>query len=207
MAQILYVMAAAAEFGPHLQARIAPLLTGVGPVEAAVSLSVALAERAARHALPTLVVSLGSAGSRSLEQTGIYQASSVAYRDMDATAIGFAKGVTPFLDLPAILPLGPTVPGLRQATLATGGSVVSGAQYDRIDAEMVDMETFALLRACQRFGVPLIAIRGISDGVSEVGRLEDWTQYLHIIDERLAAVVDRIETAVQSGELDLTGRD
>ena len=207
MAQILYVMAAAAEFGPNLKARIAPLLTGVGPVEAAVSLSVALAERAARDALPTLVVSLGSAGSRSLEQTGIYQASSVAYRDMDATAIGFARGITPFLDLPAILPLGPTVPGLRQATLATGGSVVSGAQYDRIDAEMVDMETFALLRACQRFGVPLIAIRGISDGVSEVGRLEDWTQYLHIIDERLAAVVDRIETAVQSGELDLTGRD
>lgn len=40
---LLYVMAAPAEYGPHLQARIAPLMTGVGPVEAAVSLGVALA--------------------------------------------------------------------------------------------------------------------------------------------------------------------
>ncbi|MDB5505889.1 MAG: pfs [Devosia sp.] len=206
MPPILYVMAVTVEFGPYLRARIDPVMTGVGPVEAAISLSVALAEHAARGALPALVVSLGSAGSRSLEQTGIYQASSVTYRDMDATALGFAPGVTPFLDLPAVLTLGPALSGVRQASLATGASVVSGSAYDAIEADMVDMETYALLRACQRFGVPLVAIRGISDGASELGRLEDWAQYLHIIDERLAATVDRIEAAFRDGELDLSGR-
>ena len=36
---LLYVMAAPAEYGGHLQARIQPLMTGVGPVEAAVALT------------------------------------------------------------------------------------------------------------------------------------------------------------------------
>lgn len=186
---ILYVMAAEAEYGPHLRARIAPLMTGVGPVEAAIAVTRALGER--RGALPGLVVSLGSAGSRVLEQCGIYQASSVSYRDMDASALGFPKGQTPFLDLPPVLPLH-TVPGIATASLSTGGNIVSGAAYDGIDAEMVDMETYAVLRACQAYGVPLLALRGISDGADELGHVDDWTRYLHIIDEKLAAAVDLI---------------
>ncbi|MFN4210421.1 MAG: 5'-methylthioadenosine/S-adenosylhomocysteine nucleosidase [Devosia sp.] len=185
---ILYVMAAEAEYGPHLRARIAPLMTGVGPVEAAIAVTRTLGERSA---LPGLVVSLGSAGSRVLEQCGIYQASSVSYRDMDASALGFPKGQTPFLDLPPVLPLY-TVPGIAMASLSTGGNIVSGAAYDGIDAEMVDMETYAVLRACQAYGVPLLALRGISDGADELGHVDDWTRYLHIIDEKLAAAVDLI---------------
>ncbi|MFP9137404.1 5'-methylthioadenosine/S-adenosylhomocysteine nucleosidase [Devosia sp. XGJD_8] len=186
---ILYVMAAEAEYGPHLRARIAPLMTGVGPVEAAIAVTRALGERSG--ALPGLVVSLGSAGSRVLEQCGIYQASSVSYRDMDASALGFPKGQTPFLDLPPVLPLH-TVPGIATASLSTGGNIVSGAAYDGIDAEMVDMETYAVLRACQAYGVPLLALRGISDGADELGHVDDWTRYLHVIDEKLAAAVDLI---------------
>ena len=187
---ILYVMAAQPEYGPHLRARIDPLMTGVGPVEAAIAVTRALATRP----LPALVVSLGSAGSRVLEQCGVYQASSVSYRDMDASALGFPKGQTPFLDLPPVLPLR-TLPGLPTATLSTGANVVSGAAYEGIKAEMVDMETYAVLRACQGFGVPLLALRGISDGAEELGHVDDWTRYLHIIDEKLAMAVDLIEAA------------
>lgn len=191
---ILYVMAAQAEYGPHLRARIDPLMTGVGPVEAAVAVTRALALAAT---LPSLVVSLGSAGSRVLEQCGVYQASSVCYRDMDASALGFAKGQTPFLDLPPVLSL-VTVPGLPMARLSTGGNVVSGPAYDAIDAEMVDMESYAALRACQAFGVPMLALRGISDGADELGHVDDWTRYLHIIDEKLAAAVDLVETTYRA---------
>lgn len=194
---ILYVMAAEAEYGPHLRARINPLMTGVGPVEAAVAVTRALSRAEQNDALPHLVVSLGSAGSRQLEQCGLYQASSVGYRDMDASPLGFAKGQTPFLDLPPVLPL-TTVPGLPTATLSTGANIVSGPAYDGIDAEMVDMETYAILRACQAFGVPLLALRGISDGAVELAHVNDWTQYLHIIDEKLAAAIGVIETAFGS---------
>lgn len=189
---ILYVMAAEAEYGPHLRARITPLMTGIGPVEAAIAVTKTLAESALVGTLPDLVVSLGSAGSQQLEQCGVYQASSVGYRDMDASALGFPKGQTPLLDLPAVLPL-ETVPGIATARLSTGANVVSGAAYNGIDADMVDMETFAVLRACQMFGVPLLALRGISDGAEELGHVGDWTRYLHIIDEKLAHAVDLIE--------------
>ena len=188
---ILYLMAADAEFGPHLRARIEPVMIGVGPVEAAVNTTRTLAQR--QHDLPGLVVSLGSAGSRILEQCGVYQATSVSYRDMDASALGFPRGVTPFLGLPATLPLAPLVPGLAPATLSTGANIVSGAAFDSVPEDMVDMETFAVLRACQAFSVPLLALRGISDGKAELTQMADWTQYLHIIDEKLAAAVDLIE--------------
>jgi adenosylhomocysteine nucleosidase len=192
---ILYVMAAQAEYGPHLRARISPLMTGVGPVEAAIAVTRALSQAEQSGKLPKLVVSLGSAGSRTLEQCGLYQASSVAYRDMDASPLGFPKGQTPFLDLPAVLPL-TILPGLPTATLSTGANIVSGAAYNGIDADMVDMETYAILRACQTFGVPLLALRGISDGAAELAHVNDWTQYLHVIDEKLAAAIDLIEASV-----------
>ncbi|MCR6672740.1 5'-methylthioadenosine/S-adenosylhomocysteine nucleosidase [Devosia ginsengisoli] len=198
---ILYVMAVEAEYGPHLRSRITPLITGIGPVEAAVAATRALAEARHAGALPEMVVSLGSAGSRVLEQCGLYQASSVSYRDMDASALGFPKGQTPLLDLPPVLPLH-TIAGLPTATLSTGANVVSGTAYDGIEAEMVDMETYAVMRACQAFGVPLLALRGISDGAEDLSHVDDWRQYLHIIDEKLAAAIDLIE-AQNAAELAL----
>ncbi|MCR5858589.1 5'-methylthioadenosine/S-adenosylhomocysteine nucleosidase [Mesorhizobium sp. J428] len=205
--RVLFVMAAEAEYGPHLKARFTPLMTGVGPVEAAIALTATLAGHASQGALPDLVVSLGSAGSRSLEQTGIYQATAVSYRDMDASPLGFEKGATPFLDLPAVVPLPLRISGIAGATLSTGANIVSGAAYDAIDADMVDMETFAVLRACQRFGVPLVALRGISDGAADLRHVGDWTEYLHVIDEKLAGAVDRLGQAIAKGEVPIIGRD
>jgi adenosylhomocysteine nucleosidase len=200
---VLFVMAVEAEYGPHLNRLFQPLMTGVGPVEAAVRMGVELARLSTEHALPDLVVSLGSAGSRRLEQTEIYQAVSVGYRDMDASPLGFEKGRTPFLDLPAAVPLPFRIPGIDEATLSTGGAVVSGDAYDAIDADMVDMETFAVLRACQQFALPLIALRAISDGATELRHVGDWTEYLHVIDEKLAGAVGLMEQALGDGTIRL----
>jgi adenosylhomocysteine nucleosidase len=63
------------------------------------------------------------------------------------------------------------------------------------------METFAVLRACQLFGVRMIGLRGISDGAADLKHVDDWRQYLHVIDEKLAESVDRLETAVAEGTL------
>lgn len=201
--RLLFVMAADAEYGPHLKARFKPLMTGVGPVEAAVSLTVALSDLHAADNRPDLVVSLGSAGSRTLEQAEVYQALSVSYRDMDASAFGFEKGRTPFLDLPAEIALPLRIPGVGEARLSTGANVVSGAAYDGVDADMVEMETFAVLRACQRFDIQLIGLRGISDGRADVHHISDWTEYLHVIDEKLADAVDRLYRAIKDGSISL----
>ena len=201
---VLFVMAAEAEYGPHLRQLFTPLMTGVGPVESAVRLGAELAALKAKDALPDLVVSLGSAGSRTLEQTEIYQAVSVGYRDMDASPLGFEKGATPFLDLPVTVPLPFLIPGIKSASLSTGGAIVTGAAYDAIAADMVDMETFACLRACQLFGVPLIGLRGISDGAADLRHVGDWTEYLPVIDEKLAAAIGLLEQAIASGAIRLT---
>jgi len=201
VADLLYVMATELEYGPELRGRISPLICGVGPVEAAAGVTERLTRLSVEDKLPLMVVLLGSSGSAELEQCGLYQASAVSWRDVDATVLGFEPGTVPYLDQPAVIPLGPFIPGIPLATLSTGADIVSGAVYDLIDADMVDMETYAVLRACQRFGLPLISLRGISDGDRELGSLADWTQYLGIIDMKLGEAVDRLEAAIAEGAL------
>jgi adenosylhomocysteine nucleosidase len=178
-------MAAEAEYGPALKKLFTPFMTGVGPVEAGIRLGAELARLECSGERPDLVISLGSAGSRRLEQAEVYQA------------------MTPFLDLPATLPLPLRIPGVKEATLSTGASIVSGAAYDPVAEDMVDMETFACLRACHLFGVPLVALRGISDGAAELKHVDDWTAYLHIIDEKLSHAVMRLEGALRDGSVAL----
>jgi adenosylhomocysteine nucleosidase len=201
--RILFVMATEQEFGPELRKAICALMTGVGPVEAAIHTAEVLGALRDRDRLPDLVVSLGSAGSRTLEHAAVYQAASVSYRDMDASPLGFARGVTPFLGEPATVPIDHRLSGISAATLSTGAEIISGARYDTIDTDMVDMETYAVLRAAQRVGLPMIGLRGISDGRSALTGLTDWTATLGEIDAQLAAAVRTLEADLQSGHVRL----
>jgi adenosylhomocysteine nucleosidase len=191
--RILVVMATEAEYGPALRARINPVITGIGPIEAAIGTARALEACLDLGTLPDLVLSLGSAGSNRLEQGAIYQARSVSFRDMDASPLGFPKGVTPFLDHPPEIALPLLLKELAPARLSTGANIVTGAAYDAIDADMVDMESFAVLRACQGFGLPMIGLRGISDGASELRHYADWTALLGHLDLELARIIDRLD--------------
>ncbi|WP_435593926.1 5'-methylthioadenosine/S-adenosylhomocysteine nucleosidase [Sphingobium phenoxybenzoativorans] len=195
--RILFVMAVGAEYGVHLQRRFTPLLTGVGPIEAAITTGIALADMARSKTLPDLVVSLGSAGSRACALGEIYQVASVSWRDMDASALGFPKGVTPFLDHPADIPLVTPI-DLKAVRLSTGANIVTGDAYAVIDADMVDMETFAVARVCQNFNVPLMGLRGVSDGPGDLDGMRGWTELLSVLDERLAAAVDQLAAALSS---------
>jgi adenosylhomocysteine nucleosidase len=200
---VLFVMAAEQEYGAQLKSRIDPLMTGVGPVEAAASTAATLAALAHRQRLPDLVFTLGSAGSRRLEHAEVYQVASVAYRDMDCSPLGFERGLTPFLGEPAIIAIDHVIPRIRAATLSSGGNIVSGIAYDRIDTDMVDMETYSVLRAARRFKRPMIGLRGISDGRGDLTCIQDWTEYLHVIDEKLADALDRFGAHVSDGSFRL----
>lgn len=193
---ILYLMAANPEYGPALASRITPLMTGVGPVEAAAATARKLAELAATGQKPDLVISLGSCGSRSRAQGEVVQVSSASYRDMDASPLGFEKGRTPFQDHPVEIPIPQWLPDIPACRLSTGGNVISGAAYDAIDADIVDMETFASLRACHHAGVALIGLRGVSDGRDDLRCYADWADYLHAVDERLAEIIDGLPAMI-----------
>jgi adenosylhomocysteine nucleosidase len=201
---VLFVMATEQEFGPYLKARITPVITGVGPVLAGIGTAAALGELDRAGRLPSLVVSLGTAGSAKLEHAGIYQVASVAYRDMDASLLGFEKGATPFAGEPAVIPIPHRIPDVPAASISTGGAVISGADYDAIAADMVDMETYAVFEAARRFGVPMIGLRAISDGRSDLTGLHDWQEFLHILDEKLAATIDAFAGHVAAGRFRLS---
>ncbi|MBB4614374.1 5'-methylthioadenosine/S-adenosylhomocysteine nucleosidase [Novosphingobium taihuense] len=185
----LFVMAAEPEYGPHLRARFVPLITGIGPVEAALHVGIALARLEAAGTLPDLIVCLGSAGSRRCALGSIHQIGSVSWRDMDASALGVEPGVVPYLDEPKDLPLETPV-DLPVATLSSGGDVVSGDHWGRVSADMVDMETYAVARAARTFGVPLVGLRGVSDGPGELAGAHDWHKLLGYLDGELAKAVD-----------------
>jgi adenosylhomocysteine nucleosidase len=161
-------------------------------VESAIATTRALEACRDHDAMPDIVLSLGSAGSNRLDQGAIYQITSVSYRDMDASPLGFVKGVTPFLDHAPAIALPYLLPHIPTARLATGGSIVSGKAYDAIDADMVDMESFAVLRVCQSFGVAMIGLRGVSDGAKDLHHYDDWTALLHRIDHDMAMILDRL---------------
>lgn len=200
---VLFVMATEQEYGPELRKRIHPLITGVGPVEAASVTGAVLGELKAKGELPKLVFSLGSAGSKKLEHAEVYQLSSVSYRDMDCSPLGFKRGLVPFLNEDAVISIREQIPGIASASIATGASIVSGAMYDGIDVDMVDMESYAVYRAAKHCGVPMIGLRGITDGKTELSKYEDWADYLHIVDHKLAADIDRFALAVESGAFSL----
>lgn len=197
---VLFLMATELEYGEHLKKLIKPHIIGVGPIEAAINTTKILSAMKNENHLPDLVVSLGSSGSQKLEQTEVYQVSSVSWRDMDATVLGVEKGVTPFVDLPATVKMPTLIPDFPSASLSTGGNVVSGDGYKIIKTDMVDMETYAVLRSCQTFNVPLFGLRGISDGQKELEHAMDWRQYLHIVDEKLANALKLLNKVLEQPE-------
>ena len=65
--------------------------TGVGKINAAVKTLAIIKEFS-----PSLIINYGTAGSLNKTLTGLVEVSHFVQRDMDATALGFALGQTPF---------------------------------------------------------------------------------------------------------------
>lgn len=200
---ILFVMAAQQEYGAALQERFVPLFCGVGPVESSIALTRYLASAHHKDGIPNLIVNLGSAGSSKLEQAKVYQVTKVAYRDMDASPLGFEQGCTPFTNHPRQVALPHHIEGIEGASLSTGGNIVHGSDYQAIQEDMVDMETFAIHRVCHYFDCPLIGLRGISDGDKKLATIHDWTRYLHVIDAKLGRAVDMLVDQIKCNTIKL----
>ena len=85
------------------RAGIPVLYTGVGKVNAAMTLTRALAGyRQAGRSVPR-VVNFGTAGSRRFATGTIVACTSFHQRDMDVSVLGFAPGNTPYEEIPAVL--------------------------------------------------------------------------------------------------------
>ena len=173
---ILIACAVERELGAWAQREgVERLVTGVGPVEAACAVAGALARQSYR-----VVVSAGIAG-----------AFDGAARIGDGIVIGDERlELTLEGGRPIPLPDGESVadvvrsdPALVEEMHARGFAVLRGvtvaqvtsteataARLARLGAQVETMEGFAVLRACERGGIPAIEVRGISNRVGERAR-------------------------------------
>src|SRR5579863_5022000 len=86
--------------GAFERAGVPVLYTGLGKVNAALSLMRALRDYRHAGAPPPLVLNFGTAGSHHLKTGSLVGCHRFVQRDMDVSGIGYALGVTPFEDIP-----------------------------------------------------------------------------------------------------------
>jgi len=173
----LIVMALPIESQGVLEAAGIPVLfTGVGKVNATYALTRRLMDyRCSGTALPS-VVNFGTAGSQHLATGALMECTSFAQRDMDVSGLGFAVGVTPFEDDPAVLEFAPRFPHLPGATCGSGDSFVMTALAAHFD--VIDMESYALAKVCWREGISFTAVKFVTDGADHAAG-NDWQTNLH----------------------------
>lgn len=157
------------------RADIEVLYTGLGKVNAALSLAKKLATLRARDALPALVVNFGTAGSRTFATGSVIACRQFVQRDMDVTGLGFALGETPFESVPAKLSFPVVFSALREGVCGTGDRFETGAAG--LACDVIDMEAYALAKACLVEGVPFACAKYISDGADE-SAAGDWAASL-----------------------------
>jgi adenosylhomocysteine nucleosidase len=168
------------------------IYTGVGKVNATLALCLALQGRALDK---LTVINLGSAGSHAFKAGEVVCATRFFQHDMDATAMGFALGQTPFEDH-THLENGIAIPGLPQATCYTGDSFVT-EKHPTLPMEIIDMEAYALAKVCAHHGLPFVALKFITDGADGQAASE-WSEAVVMSAEKLHVALERARDYLRS---------
>ena len=126
--------------------------TGVGKVNAALCTA-----RIIEQYKPKRVINFGTAGGITVG-TGLYQCTRFVQRDMDCKALGFEAGQTPY---ESEIALGTTA-GL---TCSTGDNFVFDPALE-VPADLVDMEAYAIAKACQYSKIEFICFKYITDSAN-----------------------------------------
>lgn len=148
-----------------MPARIPTLITGIGTLNAAITLTRALADAHFRGHRPSRIINAGTAGSLIPSCSGIFEIDHVIKHDFDHETLTAITG-RPFanrIDLP-------TVTSLPTAGLATGDTFISDtATRDRLaqQAQLCDMEGYAVVKVAREFGIPVTLIKQFSDHADE----------------------------------------
>jgi adenosylhomocysteine nucleosidase len=156
------------------------VLTGPGKVAAATNLAIALAEER-----PSMVLNVGTAGALRPRHEGVYRIGRVIEHDLDHEAIEHLTGIR----FPNAIDLDVE----SDIVLATGDVFVQDPMVrDRLaeHAHLVDMEGYAVARACLTFGVPCTMLKVVSDEASE----EALTSWKAAVDEAARAIAVAVDS-------------
>ena len=171
---LVAAMAAEAEHLPRGHPAVADVLvTGIGKVNAAARLAHRLALLDAAGGLDGVgVLNVGTCGALRDGVAGVVQPGEAWAWDVGRIVVRARPGEVPRESYPLAHGDG--------TVIATGDSFVADeARRARLAqrADVVDMECAALAQACAQLGVPLAALKRVSDGASE-GALGDFARTL-----------------------------
>lgn len=160
------------------------LFVGVGKVNASYRLSKRIGEER-----PSIIVNLGSAGSRIFARESIVCCTNFVQRDMDATMIGCGKYETPFEQDTYPLTYGCEIPFLDQGICGTGDSFE--VAHSTTDYNVIDMEAYALASVAKHEKIPFLCLKYISDGADD-GAADEWEIMVHKAALKLRMILDQI---------------
>lgn len=175
--RVLAVLALPAESdGVFEAAQIPVLYSGVGKINATLSLSRTLHGYTVQQQPPPLVVNFGTAGSQRHLPGRLYSCHEFIQRDMDVRALGFALGETPFDPTPSRLKFEPMFKHLPAAVCGSGDSFA----VSTVDAEcdVVDMEAFAFAKVCWHARTQFACAKYVTDGANAAAA-DDWRLNVH----------------------------
>ena len=159
------ILIALAEEAPELARRPDVFQMGVGKVNAGI-----VAARLIERHRPARVWNFGTAGGVTVG-AGLHWCTRFVQRDMSVTALGFAPGQTPFED-GVVLDLGG-----EGRTCSSGDSFVTSSDLE-VAADLVDMEAYAVAKACRTAGVEFRCHKFISDR-ADGASTSDWRANIH----------------------------
>lgn len=164
------------EEAAHLHVSELPVLvTGAGKVNAAIAVSSILAAHS-----PSAIVNLGTAGALTDTVAGTNVISSVAQHDLDDAALFALSGL--HFGEPVML----AAEGVR---LVTGDAFVADEPTrTRLarQADLVDMEGYAIARAALAAGVPVTLVKQVSDSAN-ADAARSWRETIDACAEELGA--------------------
>lgn len=192
---ILIVAALRDETKHHFEERSIPVLyTGIGKVNAAYCLTLELAKSKLQGGLPRAVINFGTAGSPVFKTHELVECTRFVQRDMDLSPLGFARGVTPFEDTPAMLEVPKRLRNLPTGICGTGDSFENGAGV--MHGDVFDMEAYALAKVCHLEGLPFLSVKYITDGCDHNAH-NDWNENLHRAAASFAEVFSDVAAALR----------
>ena len=128
--------------------------TGVGKINATIKTIEAIEKYK-----PEYIINYGSAGSLNSNISGLVEVTTFKQRDMDATSLGFAMGVTPYDKVETISH------GNHGLSCGSGDNFVT--EIPELYTDLVDMESYAIAKVCLINKVSFLCFKFISDSADQ----------------------------------------
>lgn len=142
------------------------IFTGLGKINASYTLTKAIAAYQ-----PDIIINLGTAGSTKFNKGSVVCCTHFVQRDMDVTALGFDKFLTPFSQEKAILEAWLALDDLPKGICGTGDSFET--EHKNTEYNVIDMEAYALALVTKKEAIPFLCLKYISDG-ADGSAVNDW---------------------------------